>query len=197
MSEVRQVLFMYKAPLSGQVKTRLAAETNDAFALEAYRQMGKSCFEKCSADVESWMFFSPASERELVESWIPNANHYRPQGEGDLGERLTAASREAFQQHNGKQVMMGADCPALDADILQQAWRGLDLADVVIGPAEDGGYYLIGSRIFLPELFQNIAWSTSEVFSQTCQRAESMGLRIHVLPRFSDIDTLADWKKFF
>ena len=120
--------------------------------------------------------------------------HCVPQGAGDLGERLTRVIDDGFGDGATAVVVIGTDCPALTAAMLNDAFAALEHADVVIGPARDGGYYLIGLGAPHAELFADIPWSTPDVLAMTIDAAERGGLRVRLLPPLSDIDTAADWR---
>ncbi|MCP5144819.1 MAG: TIGR04282 family arsenosugar biosynthesis glycosyltransferase [Gammaproteobacteria bacterium] len=119
-----------------------------------------------------------------------------PQGSGDLGARMA----EVFWLVSMRQrhvVLVGSDIPALSAEILGEARRALQSGvDVVIGPASDGGYYLIGLSGHHPALFQEIQWSTPAVFAQTMTRINSLGLSVHVLPECWDLDREEDFNRW-
>ncbi len=114
--------------------------------------------------------------------------HHAPQIEAGLGEKLQFATCSAFAAGAKRVVVIGTDCPALTATDLQLAFQQLEHHDVVLGPALDGGYYLIGLRAVQPTLFDGIDWSTAVVFAQTLQKAQAMNLRVHVLRQLADID---------
>jgi hypothetical protein len=120
-----------------------------------------------------------------------------PQRSGDLGRRLALAFRDLLQLGVGPVVVIGSDVPSLPTSVLAQALSSFEdpRLDGVIGPSEDGGYYLIGLRKPCPELFRSIAWSTSRVFEQTMLRARAQRLRIRVLPRGWDVDTPDDLQR--
>lgn len=113
---------------------------------------------------------------------------YAPQQGNDLGERLHHAIESAFQQAADQVIIIGSDCPQLDADVLAEANQQLKHHDVVVGPAEDGGYYLIGLKSPEQTLFQDIPWGTSEVLTQTLQKTGSLGLNRKLLASLSDVD---------
>jgi rSAM/selenodomain-associated transferase 1 len=116
----------------------------------------------------------------------------RDQGEGPLGQRLRSAVRDAFQGDATKVVVIGTDCPALSPTHLRAAFAALAETDVVLGPALDGGYYLIGLRQDRPELFKGIAWSTNQVLEQTRNAANRLGLSVMLLETLPDIDRPED-----
>jgi rSAM/selenodomain-associated transferase 1 len=117
-----------------------------------------------------------------------------PQSPGDLGSRLEAAFEAAFQQAD-RVVVVGTDAPGVDAEVVDEAFRSLKTVDLVLGPASDGGYYLLGLRDPAPELFREIPWSTGEVLEETLSRAKTAGLRWALLPVLRDLDTSKDWEE--
>ncbi|MBF2064911.1 MAG: TIGR04282 family arsenosugar biosynthesis glycosyltransferase [Calothrix sp. C42_A2020_038] len=139
---------------------------------------------------------------ELIQAWLGSNLIYQPQGEGDLGEKMARAFHESFQagaktQTQTQTIIIGTDCPGIDTQLLQTAFAHLDTVDLVLGPALDGGYYLIGLRCFIPELFKNIDWGTSQVLQQTIDTAQSLSLSIAYLAPLADVDRPEDlevWK---
>jgi hypothetical protein len=123
-----------------------------------------------------------------MRDWLGPRFHYRLQSGGDLGQRLAMAFAKTFKRGALKVMAVGADCPGLDGECLVEAARHLETADVVLGPAVDGGYYLIGLRRPEPGLFTHIAWSSEKVLSQTLSRASASGLSVRLLPLREDVD---------
>jgi rSAM/selenodomain-associated transferase 1 len=109
---------------------------------------------------------------------------------------MSAALGAAFQEGAEKAILIGSDYPSLRAELLEQAFSDLDQSEVVLGPTYDGGYYLIGMRRWLPQLFDGIAWSTETVLSATLQRVEAIGVTCSLLEQLRDIDEEADWRAF-
>ena len=101
-----------------------------------------------------------------------------------------------FQQGYQKIIIIGTDCFELSSFILLDAFTALDEKEVVIGPSEDGGYYLLGMRQFFPFLFEEKAWSTDSVYSSTVQQLVIQNIRYEILPILNDIDTEDDWKQY-
>lgn len=134
---------------------------------------------------------------QLMKNWLGVELNlkYQKQGTGDLGERMARAFESAFDQEMESVVIIGTDCPSLTVDIMLEAFAKLTEYDVIIGPATDGGYYLIGLKKIIPELFQGINWGTSEVLSKTMAIAQNLNLDIHYLPKLSDIDRPEDLEK--
>jgi rSAM/selenodomain-associated transferase 1 len=131
-------------------------------------------------------------DEALMKAWLgPNLN-FRGQGPGDLGVRLERAFKEAFQSGTNRVVIVGSDCPGLTPKILRQAIDGLADQDLVLGPARDGGYYLIGLSRPLSPLFVNIPWGTEKVFNKTIEIVNKFGLKALLLEPLDDIDRPED-----
>ena len=187
------VLVFEKNAILGQVKTRLASGMGELPALEIYKhlvQLTYSALEEVPVPV--WTFFSdfiPESTHPIVE------NSFVQQGQ-DLGERMSNAFALTFESGGDKVVLIGTDCPTLQSHHLLQAFEALNHSDLVLGPATDGGYYLIGMKSNAADLFEGIAWSTSQVLSQTLHVASQQGLIVTLLSELDDIDTQEDWQRY-
>ena len=127
-----------------------------------------------------------------MRGWLGNGMNYFPQGEGDLGVRMESAFREAFSRGAGRVVLLGTDCPGLDATVMRAAFTALRRKDLVLGPATDGGYWLIGLRRPAPALFADMPWSTDSVLARTLGRARSLGLSVRTLEPLPDVDRPED-----
>ncbi len=132
--------------------------------------------------------------RAWTEESTGVAMHCVPQGAGDLGERLTRVIDNGFRDGADAVIVIGTDCPALTSATLNDAFALLEQADVVIGPARDGGYYLIGLGAPHAGLFAGIPWSTPEVLAMTIDAAQRGALRVRLLSPLADVDTAADWQ---
>lgn len=187
-----------RAPEPGRVKTRLAAGLGDASALAIYRALGERVVEgaRGARGRELVVAFTPCGAERALRDWLGDDLRYTPQCGGDLGARMAAAIAAELERGADRVVVIGTDCPDAGRDIIAGAFSALDAADVVIGPAADGGYYLLGMRRLYPELFTGIEWSTSRTLAQTLAAAHALGLRIHVLDTLTDIDTADDWKRW-
>lgn len=184
-----------RAPVAGRVKTRLAAEVGVHQAAEIYRGLGRRVVAACiSRKYETVVWFAPAGARQVVRRWLDGLGvaGCRAQVSGALGLRLAAAFRRHFQEGASRVIAIGSDCPGVGTGIVSQALAALDGHDLVVGPAHDGGYYLIGLRAPVPQLFHDIAWSTRVVLDQTEARARQLGLRAAHLPTLRDVDTASD-----
>lgn len=187
------VLVFQKNAILGQVKTRLAAGMGELPALEIYRHLIELTYSALEAvPVPVWTYFSdfiPESTRPTVEK------SFVQQGQ-DLGERMANAFTRTFESGKDKVVLIGTDCPTLHRQDLLQAFDALNHFDLVLGPASDGGYYLIGMKNKAAYLFDGIAWSTSQVLSQTLDVASRHGLTFTLLRELDDIDTQEDWQRY-
>ena len=191
----RLIVFV-KAPRTGFVKTRLGESLGRAEACAAYRSLVDRLFTRLYRLSNVELRFAPDDAEAEIRPWLAQGWTAAPQGEGDLGERLVRGFGEWFKQSAGRVVVIGSDCPDVTAEDIRSAWQALGDHDVVLGPAVDGGYWLIGLRAPRPELFEEIQWSTSRVLAETTLRARRAGMRVHQLRELSDVDTLDDWRKF-
>ncbi len=184
-----------KAPVAGRVKTRLAAEVGAHRAAKIYRDLGRRVVSACAGSGHDTMvWFAPAEARPAVRDWLKGLGvaAFRAQVSGALGARLAAAFRRHFHEGARRVIMIGSDCPGVDAGLVSRALAELDEHDLVLGAAHDGGYYLIGLRAPVPQLFRGIAWSTEAVLGQTLARARQLGLNTVLLPTLRDVDTASD-----
>ena len=193
-SPVRRALIVFaRAPEAGVVKTRLAAELGDAEALRLYREMGTAVVAQATRGAwQCTVAFTPHDGAPTVRAWLGDALDYVPQVAGDLGERMGQAIRSALSHGADRVVVIGTDCPELESGDIVSAFDALDEADVVFGPATDGGYYLIGVRGDHPALFERMAWSAPDTLAVSLDRAAQAGLVVRLLGLRSDIDTAED-----
>ncbi len=190
------VVILAKAPLLGQVKTRLIP----ALGPQGARDLAQKLLEETGAlvgtveGIARLVAVSPATRLEMVRPLVPASFRLIPQTEGDLGVRLAHVFRELFAEGFDGVIVLGADHPALPKAYLEQAVAALHAktTQVVLGPTEDGGYYLIGLTQPRPELFQSIPWGSAQVFEATLQRANRRGLSVHRLPHWFDVDRPED-----
>jgi uncharacterized protein len=191
-----RLIIFTRYPRPGKAKTRLIPALGAEGAASLQRQMTEHTLTQVknlasTLSVEIWFADDPSALGQMQE-WLGTEWVYQPQGEGDLGDRLITAFQAAFTTGMERVVVIGTDCPGLDADRLTQAFQALQDHDLVLGDATDGGYYLIGLRRSIPELFQGITWSTSVVRQQTEAIAHQLDLTVVHLPALSDIDYPAD-----
>ena len=137
------------------------------------------------------VFFEGGNER-LMRTCFGSELSYRSQGRGDLGQRMARAFADAFGAGIGRAAIIGSDCPGLTPELVRTAFDRLADHDVVLGPAVDGGYYLLALRGEVPQLFEGISWGTSEVLQQTLQAAARLGLSVGQLTPLADVDRPED-----
>lgn len=175
----------------GKVKTRLAAAIGDEQALEIYLKLLKMTYD-ATAPLNCLKHVCYSERIVEQDLWQGDLYKKHVQGNGDLGEKMLGAFNGVFDRGAEKMVIIGSDCPQLTTEILETAFEKLDKYDVVIGPAKDGGYYLLGMKVPLPMLFKNKEWSTDSVFADTILDLMDMGLTYFRLPELSDVDTIYD-----
>jgi rSAM/selenodomain-associated transferase 1 len=192
----QRLIVFVRAPRPGAVKTRLAAELGGEPAAFAYRRLVEKLLHQLGSLSGVELHFTPSHAEAEIESWMRPAWRARPQTGDDLGSRMHLAFLNAFAEGANRVVLIGSDCPDVGSDDIVAAWDKLSDADVVLGPAKDGGYWLIGLRQPQPELFTGIPWSTNAVLGQTIVRAGLAGLQTCLLRPLADVDTLEDWQRF-
>ena len=196
----RAIVIFVKHPEPGRVKTRLAATVGADRAAEIYRQLAAEVFSRLPDDSELIAFFDPPERRAEIERWLTGLAsgkplHFFSQSPGDLGTRLKHAFAETFALGFDQIAVIGTDCPEIDAALFHETWTALDAGNVVLGPSEDGGYYLIALAGPCAPLFHEIPWSTDRVLAETLARAVAENRRVHRLPVRCDVDTEEDWRK--
>lgn len=193
------LLIFVKYPEPGKVKTRLAAMIGAELAAQLYQEFAQQTFKLAQncAIAARFATFTPAEKERDFKMLFPGPWHWFPQENSpDLGIRLQHAIQHVQHQGHSRVITIGTDSPSLPAEYLDQAADALLHHDLVLGPASDGGYYLIGLKSAPPELFTGIAWSTEHVFNQTLQRAQELRLSTQLLPVWYDVDDLATLRRF-
>lgn len=184
------LIIFQKKPELGKVKTRLAATIGQAKAMEAYQLLLQHTHKQVSlVQCDVFVYF----EKEIDPDFIRDRRYAAAlQSRGDLGHKMKTALKEVFVQRYQKAIIIGSDCRDLDHEVLEEAIDQLSANDLVIGPAKDGGYYLIAMKELHDTLFENIPWSTAEVFIKTFTEANRLGLKTSLLPELSDVDVYED-----
>lgn len=188
------LLVLCRNPELGRVKSRLASSIGEQAALEAYELLlARTCEAACSLRVDKAIFYSrfiPESDRFIEAGFRAHLQ------EGcDLGERMHNAFTTAAAAASNAMVLIGTDCPGLTGGILDEAFRLLESNEAVLGPAMDGGYYLVGLRHPMPELFLNRRWSTPTVLQEALATLRSHNIEPALLKELGDVDTLEDLKR--
>ncbi|RFC55234.1 TIGR04282 family arsenosugar biosynthesis glycosyltransferase [Brumimicrobium aurantiacum] len=187
MNTKNALIIMTKDPVLGQCKTRLAKTIGDEKALEVYIQLLDYTAD-FSKKVNADKFIYSTAELKDKTRWESNQTLFNLQSNGDLGNRMNTALEAVFHLGYHKAVVIGSDCAEIDENTIQKAYDELASNDVVVGPALDGGYYLIGMKKATPALFQDIEWSTENVCPSTISIAKQNQLSIALLEAKSDID---------
>ncbi|WOB45194.1 DUF2064 domain-containing protein [Thermoleptolyngbya oregonensis NK1-22] len=196
------LILFSRYPQPGTTKTRLIPHLGETGAAQLQRQMTAQVLrqirpllsptaENSTRPISAEIWFA-GGELSQMADWLGTSWALHPQPSGDLGDRLLSAVEGAIAAGAERVVVIGADCPSVDAAILQQAFTALQSHDLVLGPATDGGYYLIGLRQPLADLFSGIDWGTERVFTQTRAIAQALHLSVATLDPLTDIDTAAD-----
>ena len=191
------LLIFAREPVLGRVKTRLAAGIGAAAALAVYRELlAHTAAAVAAAQVPATVWLAeapqpPASPALARPEWPGLPWRVQPAA-GGLGARMAQAFAEAFGGCAGRVAIIGTDCPGLSAELLRLAFAQLATHDLVLGPATDGGYYLLGMNELHADLFLHKAWSTAAVLPATLADAARLGLRVALLPALADIDSAAD-----
>lgn len=194
------IIIFAKAPIPGQVKTRLcppltpdeAATLHGSFVLDQLERT-KAAIAKYQLPAVRWLACAPSSTHVFFKIMEERQGVQLMDQEGpDLGARMHAAFVRLFAQGFTRALLVGTDVPSLPLVHYRQALEALATDDLVLGPAQDGGYYLIGLKQPVAELFHNVEWSTDRVLATTRERAAERGLRTALLPAWRDVDTIDD-----
>jgi uncharacterized protein len=191
MKQQHALMIFVKNLVHGKVKTRLAASVGNEMALNIYRQLLEH--SRCVTEtlpVDKIVFYA----EQIVEQdmWSNEIYEKQLQAGNDLGERMKNAFSFAFNKGYSKVVIIGTDCPSLTGNIIEDAFKKLETADAVIGPAFDGGYYLLGLKQAHSFLFEHMQWSTAGVLAATIERCRQHGLAFSLLQELHDIDEEKD-----
>ncbi len=194
MNDNRALLLFVRNPEKGKVKTRLAQDLGDDKALEIYLELlNITRAVAVTVPAERFLFYSNFIPQS--DDWPEVQFQKHLQATGDLGARMEAAFQLALETHQ-KAVIIGSDCPELSPAIIEQAFAQLDDFDAVLGPANDGGYYLLGLKTVIPDVFREMVWSTELVLAETLARLDAAGKSYALLPELSDVDHAEDWERY-
>lgn len=181
-------MVLMKNPVKGKVKTRLAATTGEDKALAIYNLLLKQTKSIVSElnNCEIAIFYSDFINHN--DLWVKGSNLKYLQSGNNLGERMNNAFEVSFKNDYEKIIIIGTDCYEITTEIIENGFLALTKNDIVIGPATDGGYYLLGMKRLHHKLFENILWSTPNVLTDTVQILIALELTYDLLPELSDID---------
>ena len=197
--QARLILFT-RYPEPGRTKTRLIPALGAQGAATLQRRMSETIVGQMAAFAADYPV-SPEiryadGNQQAMEAWLSSDIPCLDQGEGDLGDRLLRAFTQAFAQGAQSVVVIGADCPGLTPTLFAQAFAALAQKDLVLGPAMDGGYYLVGLNRPAPAIFAEIPWGGGEVLAATLKQAQALELATHMLEPLADVDRPEDLRHF-
>jgi rSAM/selenodomain-associated transferase 1 len=202
-----RLIVFTRFPVAGKTKTRLIPVLGEQGAADLQRQMTEHIISTavvaCRRPALTVGICYAGGNAGLMRNWLGPQFVYRSQGQGNLGRRFDKAFDQAFGAGIETVVIIGSDIPEISANIIQQAFEALQKYDLVLGPAHDGGYYLIGLQRAAalkanPHLFKGIKWGSAAVLAQTLQIAGAIGLSFGLLESLTDIDRPEDlhvWQK--
>lgn len=198
----RRLILFARFPVAGKVKTRLVPRLGAEGAAALHRRLmlrtlrtAKAACRVAGADLE--ICYDDGDE-SAMQHWLGDGWNFRQQGEGDLGQRMARAFNDGFHEGFSSTMIIGSDCPLLTADVIAAGFERLSAAPVVFGPANDGGYYLVGLSRPVPELFYGIAWGTETVLAESLRALERNSTKPALLTPLSDLDRpedLAVWQR--
>jgi len=195
------VALMARFPLKGKVKTRLAAKIGEDKALSIYKALLTNTIDRCRPDKAANYSFgiavTPKNLLEQFESEYPGLDFYFPQGGSDLGNRMDHALGHILSDNETqKAVLIGADIPNLSREIIKNAFTQLEEKDLVFGPTDDGGYYLIGMKQSCRWIFEGTDWDCDDVLAQSLILAGKQDRSYGLLEKLSDLDQAEDLRLF-
>jgi len=194
------VILFAKLPEKGKVKTRFAGTLGDDFAYEFYKICAEHAFDVCrnvgSEGISTYFFYDEIKNEENIKKWAGKRFKLFHQQGKDLGERMMNAFKTVFDEGINRAVLIGSDIPDISSLIIKQAIESLDNNSLVIGPAKDGGYYLVGMKRLHEFIFNKINWGTENVFTSTIEKIKLNNLSVFLTGELFDIDTeekLREW----
>ncbi len=194
--EAEKIIIFTRYPAPGKTKTRLIPALGADGAALLYRNMTQHAMDVVKGLAKTRDFSLEIryyeGNRELISKWLGIELFYREQTGPDLGERMWRAFQDAFQEGRTRVLIIGCDCPGIHGEILETALERLAEYDLVLGPANDGGYYLVGLSTPCRPLFRNVTWGSNEVLAQTLTIARECGLSVGFVDALDDIDRPED-----
>lgn len=195
----KALIIFARKPAPGRVKTRLTPLLTEESAAELYRCMLLDTLAKVGelAAVDKLLFYEDEDGAALYFREIAGGLRIFPQEGAGLGERMEGSFRKAFALGYGTAAIIGTDSPDLPPAFVEEAFHRLDThaAEAVLGPTDDGGYYLLAMNRLHGALFRDIPWSSGEVLRESLERAAEAGISVALLPRWYDVDTVDDLKR--
>ncbi len=195
---MNHLIIFVKNPIKGTAKTRLAKTIGEEEAHKVYLELLDHTRKIATeANCHKNLFYNKYIDEE--DAWPNDTFNKKLQQEGNLGFKMQSAFKEIFGQiteNVQKVIIIGSDCGDLDSQTINQAFDELEKADLVIGPAEDGGYYLLGMKKMCNEIFEEMPWSTEKLLKLTLKKIQSLGLSVKLLKQLNDIDEYEDLLKW-
>ena len=195
----KAILVFQKNLIAGRTKTRLAATIGNEKALLVYKQLILITTNVLiNLPFDKLIYYSEFIPLDIEDKEIETTAKtlVLVQHGNDLGARMLNSFSDQFKMGYSRLIIIGTDCPDLNSELLLNAFNALESHDIVIGPAADGGYYLLGMSKLYPELFEGVEWSTSEVYGQTLYIISKLGLSFSLMPVLRDLDNEDDLKYF-
>jgi uncharacterized protein len=198
MNEQNNVIIFCKYPVEGNVKTRIANTIGNEIAVNLYKLLSEYIFQELlkTEDVFQYLFYDNYADRDKIKNWAGGEFSFELQEGNDLGDKMYNAFKKVIDRGSTKTIIVGTDVPDISSDIIQKAFLALNNSDVVIGPARDGGYYLLGIKKLYRSFFTGIEWSKDTVLKKTLEKINSLDLSYSMLPELIDIDTEEDLKNW-
>lgn len=193
------VIIMLRVPEKGTVKTRISRDLSVDKVLELYKNFVKDVLTSVKKTaLHTLVFFYPDKRKDLLKKWLGLNFKYFPQKGENLGDRMQNAFLKAFSLGFDQATLIGTDCPELSDEIIIDSFKGIDEKGAVIGPAKDGGYYLIGFKknLFDKIIFTDIPWGSGDVFRLTMDKFQKMNWPPFILPELQDMDTIDELKAY-
>lgn len=195
----KTIVQFLKWPRAGRVKTRLAASIGDEAARQVHVELCQSVHAQlndCDAEYVMHIADMPAAaEHDDFDVWLKSTGaRVTTQVQGDLGVKMASVLQAASA--NNHIIIVGSDCPSLTRSYLEKAFEALQRSDIVLGPAEDGGYVLIGARTFHKDLFNAVEWGGGHVLDRTLNNAKALSVKVELLAVTWDVDTLEDLERW-
>jgi rSAM/selenodomain-associated transferase 1 len=185
------IIIFLKYPELGRSKTRLAATIGDENALKVYKELlSHTNLITKDLNFDKFIFYDKVSSNKMP--WGDDIYHTAYQKQSDLGGRMEDAFEQLFKKGYERVLIIGSDCYELEQNVIKSAFEKLKDKQVVIGPAKDGGYYLLGLSKMIKSIFNDVAWSTENVYSDTVKILNSLNIQHDTTPTLSDIDVFDD-----
>lgn len=194
------VIVFARLPQKGKVKTRLAKTLGEDFALGFYKICAEYVLNECrkisSSQTSIYIFHPDENDVILIKKWAGNDFRFLPQRGNDIGQKMLNAFKEVFNKGVKRAILIGTDIPAISSSIISEAFTLLNQNEVVIGPAEDGGYYLLGMKKIYEFMFEKIEWGSDKVLASTLDILVNNNIKREIVTELIDIDNEENLKKW-